>query len=149
MSLLVLCFSSELGKFPLKGYWKWEVLYTILFPLFIAALCFMILQVYLAYFDVGSESVEVNVVEVDVVEVDVSELGATEVVNVSEVNFVGVSEEEVATPEEVAAPVEEVAVAPEDVAAVVEVDVSEFGVTEVVDVSEVVFAEMDGWMVTG
>ena len=87
MSLLVLCFSSELGKFPLKGYWKWEVLYTILFPLFIAALCFMILQVYLAYFDDGSESVEVNVVEVDVVEVDVSELGATEVVNVSEVNF--------------------------------------------------------------
>ena len=116
--LLVFCFSSELGKFPLKGYWKWEVLYTILFPLFIAALCFMILQVYLTYFDDGSESVEVNVVElsvsgvvdvseVNVVEVDVSELSVSEVVDVSEV------------------------------------DVSELGATEVVDVSEVVFAEMD------
>ena len=94
-----MCFSSELGKFPLKGYWKWEVLYTILFPLFIAALCFMILQVYLAYFDDGSESVEVNVVEVDVVEVDVSELGATEVVNVSEVNVVEVDVSELGVTE--------------------------------------------------
>ena len=82
-----MCFSSELGKFPLKGYWKWEVLFTILFPLFIAALCFMILQVYLTYFDDGPESAEVNVVELDVVEIDVSELGVTEVVDVSEVAF--------------------------------------------------------------
>ena len=82
-----MCFSSELGKFPLKGYWKWEVLFTILFPLFIAALCFMILQVYHTYFDDGPESVEVNVVELDVVEVEVSELGVTAVVEISEVAF--------------------------------------------------------------
>ena len=69
--LLVFCFSSELGKFPLKGYWKWEVLYSILFSFFIAALFFVILHVYLTYSDDGS-------VEVDVSELDVSELDVTE-----------------------------------------------------------------------
>ena len=66
-----MCFSSELGKFPLKGYWKWEVLYSILFSFFIAALFFVILHVYLTYSDDGS-------VEVDVSELDVSELDVTE-----------------------------------------------------------------------
>ena len=68
-----MCFSSELGKFPLKGYWKWEVLYSILFPFLIAALFFVILHVYLTYSDNGSESVEVDVLELDVSELDVTE----------------------------------------------------------------------------
>lgn len=72
--------SSELGKFPLKGYWKWELfLYTIIYNLFVVALCFMILLVYLAYFDDGSESVEVDVMEMTVTEVPFAEVDVMEV----------------------------------------------------------------------
>ena len=84
---MVPSFSSTLGQFPLKGYWKWEMFYTIIFFLFWVIISFLCIT-YVSYYvgdDSEAKSVEVDVVGMDVVEVDVLEVEVTQV-DVAEVD---------------------------------------------------------------